>query len=69
MGPAGIALEFRLENLNGLGYVGDIRHGWEDDIKFYLIQTVCEDVYWIFLVQDRVHWYAVVYLIINPSSW
>lgn len=63
MGPAGIAPGFRLENLNRLGHVGDIRHGWEDNIKLYVVQIMCEDVSWIFvLVQDRAQWHALMHI-------
>jgi hypothetical protein len=38
---------------------------WEDNIKMYLKETVCEGVDWIHLAQDRDQWLAVVYTVIN----
>jgi hypothetical protein len=36
--------------------LGRLRHRWENIIEIDCTETVCEDVDWINLIQDRVHW-------------
>jgi hypothetical protein len=38
---------------------------WEDSIKIYFKEIRCEDVNWIHLAQDRVHWRDVVNTVMN----
>jgi hypothetical protein len=44
----------------GKGKFGRHRHGWYDNIRIDLKETACEGADWIYLVQDRDQWRAVV---------
>jgi hypothetical protein len=36
---------------------------WEDNIKMYLKETVCEGVDWIHMAQDREQWWDLVNIV------
>jgi hypothetical protein len=41
------------------------RRRWEDNIKMYLRQMGIDGANWIQLAQDRVHWLALVSMVMN----
>ena len=45
--------------------LGRLRRGWEDNIKMYLQQVVCEGMDWIELAQDRDRWRALLNAVMN----
>jgi len=40
--------------------LGEYRRGWEDNIKMVLRERECENLYWIFLAQDRDNWWTLM---------
>jgi hypothetical protein len=45
--------------------LGKPRLRWEDNIKIYLQEVVCEGMDWIQLAQDRNWWRALVNAVMN----
>jgi len=41
------------------------RHRWKDNIRMYLREVGWEGMGWIYLVQDRYHWQALVNKVMN----
>jgi hypothetical protein len=42
------------------------RRRWEDNVRVDLRETGWEDVYWMYLAQDRDQWRALVNTVMNP---
>jgi hypothetical protein len=49
----------------GKRILGRPRHRWEDNIKMDLREIGIDGANWIRLVQDRVHWRAIVSTVMN----
>jgi hypothetical protein len=45
--------------------LGRPRHRWEDNIKLDLREIGIDGAYWIWLVQDRIQWWALMSTIMN----
>jgi hypothetical protein len=45
--------------------LGRSRRRWEDNIKMYLQEVVCESMDWIDWLQDRDRWWALVNAVMN----
>ena len=45
--------------------IGRQRCRWEDDIKMDLREVACDPGDWLYIAQDRDHWWAYVRAIMN----
>ena len=48
--------------------LGRLRLRWEDNIKIDLKNTEWEDTDWIYLAQNRDHWWAVMNVVMNSGE-
>jgi hypothetical protein len=48
--------------------LGRLRLRWEDNIKMDLRNAEWEDMDWIYLAQNRDHWWAVMNVLMNSGE-
>jgi hypothetical protein len=46
-------------------WLGSPRHRWEDNIKLDLREIGTDGTNWIWLAQDRLHWWAFMNTVMN----
>ena len=49
----------------GKRQLGKPRRRWEDNIKIYIQEVVCEVMDWIYVAQDRDRWRALMSVVMN----
>jgi len=53
MGKTRNAYNILVRKREGTRPLGRPRNGWEDNIRMYIKEIVCEGVHWIYLARDR----------------
>jgi hypothetical protein len=65
MGEIRNAYEILVMKPEGKRPLGRPRHAWEDNIKMYRKEIVCEDVDWILLSRVMVQWLVLMKSVIH----
>jgi hypothetical protein len=65
MGEGRGAYRILVRRPEGRRPLGRPRRRWEDNIKMYLQEVGWGGMYWIYMVQDRDRWRAVVNAVMN----
>jgi hypothetical protein len=72
MGKKSNAHKILIQKPEGKRPLGRHRYRWEDNIKMGHTEIQCEVMEWITLTQGRVHWWALVNMVMDlwiPKMW